>query len=201
MEPSYSTSYTLLERAKNQNDNQAWDQLIANYRKYIYVVIRSMNVNSSDTDDILQQVLIELWKYLPKYENTSGESKFRFWLAKITRNQVISFIRREKAHLNKCDSAKREIQGHYLSSIETPEIERIITQEWQLFLSNSAMEKVEVHFSATALKAFDLFRKGQNPTEIAEQLDVKTDSVYKYISRIKLKLIQEIEHLQKELDF
>ena len=201
MEPTYSTSYTLLERAKNQNDNQAWDQLIANYRKYIYVVIRSMNVNSSDADDILQQVLIELWKYLPKYENTDKKSKFRYWLAKITRNQVISFIRREQSHLKKCDHAKREAQDLYLASIEPPEIERIITQEWQVFLTNSAMEKVEVHFSATALKAFELFRNGQTPNEIAELLEVKPDSVYKYISRIKLKLIQEIEHLKKELDF
>ncbi|MFC4990790.1 hypothetical protein [Rubritalea tangerina] len=42
MQPTYSTSYTLLERAKDQNDCQAWEELINNYRKYIYVVIRSM---------------------------------------------------------------------------------------------------------------------------------------------------------------
>lgn len=199
MEPTYSTSYTLLERARNQNDSRAWEELIANYRKYIYVVIRSMHVNSSDTDDILQQVLVELWKYLPRYERKDEKTKFRVWLAKITRNQVISFVRKQKSHLKKCEGAKHELD--YLDSIETPEIERIIAQEWELFLTNAAMEKVETHFSAPALKAFRLFSQGQSPKDIAAEIKVKQDSVYKYISRIKLKLIQEIQNLKKELDF
>jgi len=37
--------------------------------------------------------------------------------------------------------------------------------------------------------------------EISEQLEVKADSVYKYISRIKLKLVEEIKRLKEELDF
>ncbi|MFD2158348.1 RNA polymerase sigma factor [Rubritalea tangerina] len=199
MQPTYSTSYTLLERAKDQNDCQAWEELINNYRKYIYVVIRSMNVNHSDSDDILQQVLVELWKYLPKYERKDEKIKFRVWLAKITRNQVISFVRKQKSHLKKCEGAKHELE--YLDSIETPEIDRIIDQEWKLFLTNAAMEKVETHFSAPALEAFRLFRQGQSPIEIASKIGVKPDSVYKYISRIKLKLFQEIQDLKKELDF
>ena len=200
MSSLYSTRYTLLKRAKDQSDSQAWDELIAFYRKYIYVIIRSMNIKASDAEDVQQLVLVELWKYLPKYEYDSEKSKFRFWVAKVTRNQVLTFIRKRQAHAKKMDRAQNEAQVSYIASIKAPEIETMITKEWELFISNSAMQNIQSHFSETAIEAFKLFSKGMKVNEISEQLDVKADSIYKYISRIKLRLIEEIQHLQKQLD-
>ena len=198
MKSHYSTRYTLLERAKNQSDSQAWEELIGFYHKYIYVIIRSMNINRSDTQDVCQLVLLELWKYLPQYEY--GKGKFRFWIAKVTRNQVISFIRRQQAHAKKLDKVQAESLNDYLNSITHPEVEDLATREWQVFISNAAMSNIEGSFSPQALTAFKLFSQGLNHREIAVQLEVKTDSVYKYISRIKLRLIEEIKYLRKELD-
>ena len=199
MNPTYSTRYTLLERAKNQSDAQAWEELIGIYRKYIYVIIRSMNVNTTDTEDVLQLVVMELWKYLPKYEYNKEGAKFRYWVAKVTRNQVISFIRRQQAHLKKMDHVQAESLISYLETITQPEVEELATREWQLFISNAAMQNIQSNFSSQAIQAFKLFSEGLKPDEIAQRIDVKTDSVYKYISRIKLRLIEEIQLLQKEL--
>jgi len=201
MNPGYSTRYTLLERAKNQSDSEAWEELIGFYRKYIYVIIRSMQVNATDCDDVLQLVLIELWKYLPEYQYDKEKSKFRFWVAKVTRNQVISYIRRQQSHAKKLDKAQAEATLSYLDSIKTPEIEEIVTREWKLFISNSAMQNIERHFSSQAIESFRLYSKGLKVNDIALKVDVKPDSVYKYISRIKLKLIEEINSLKNELDF
>ena len=201
MSSLYSTRYTLLKRAQDQSDSQAWDELIAFYRKYIYVIIRSMNINASDAEDVQQLVLVELWKYLPKYEYDSEISKFRFWVAKVTRNQVLTFIRKQQAHAKKMDLAQNEAQVSYLASIKAPEIETMITKEWELFISNSAMQNIQSHFSEAAIQAFKLFSAGMSVNDISEKLDVKADSIYKYISRIKLRLIEEIQHLQKQLDF
>jgi RNA polymerase sigma factor (sigma-70 family) len=201
MNPTYSTRYTLLERAKQQSDSDAWEQLIGFYRKYIYVIIRSMGVSESDTEDVLQQVLIELWKYLPEYTYDPQKAKFRSWVARVTRNQVISFVRRQKSHMAKLDQAQSEVQENYLSSINTPEIEVIVTQEWELFISNTAMQNVSRHFSDKAIEAFMLFSQGMKVNQISKEISVKADSIYKYISRIKLKLVEEIQSLQKELDF
>ena len=198
MQPNYSTRYTLLDRAKNQSDSQAWEELIGFYRKYIYVIIRSMNVRPSDTEDVQQLVLMKLWQYLPDYEY--GTSKFRYWVAKVTRNQVITFIRRQKAHLKKLDKVQAESLNSYLETISRPEVEELATREWQLFISNAAMNNIKNHFSSQAIEAFELFSQGMKPKEIAEQLDIKADSIYKYVNRIKLRLIEEIQHLQKELD-
>ena len=110
-------------------------------------------------------------------------------------------MRRLKSYATKLDRAQAEVQENYLSSINTPEIEQIVTREWELFISNSAMQNVSRHFSDKAIEAFKLFSQGVSVTDISSRLDVKADSIYKYISRIKLKLIEEIQTLQKELDF
>ncbi|MCM8531735.1 MAG: sigma-70 family RNA polymerase sigma factor [Lentisphaeraceae bacterium] len=201
MNPTYSTRYTLLERAKSQSDSAAWEELIGFYRRYIYVIIRSMGVNNSDTEDVLQQVLIELWKYLPDYEYDPEKSKFRSWVSVVTRNQVISFVRRSQSHLKKLDKAQQQVQESYLSTIKTPEVDEIFQKEWELFLSNTAFENIAKHFSPKALEAFQLFAGGVKVNEISNKLDVKADSIYKYISRIKVKLVEEVQSLKQELDF
>jgi len=66
---------------------------------------------------------------------------------------------------------------------------------------NRAMDNIRPHFSEKALEAFSLSRKGMTVLQISDQIGVSQDSVYKYISRIKLKLIEEIKHLKRELDF
>ena len=99
------------------------------------------------------------------------------------------------------DKAQQQLQETYLDSVNTPEIDQIVSKEWELFLSNTALENVSKHFSPNALTAFEMFAKGMKVNEISEKLAVKADSIYKYISRIKVKLVEEIQSLQRELDF
>ena len=96
MKETYSTSYTLLNKACNEADSHAWDQLIGFYRQYIYVIIRSLNIPPSDAEDVQQQILIQLWKYLPTFDKNREGTKFRYWLSRVARNQAISFIRKKK---------------------------------------------------------------------------------------------------------
>lgn len=201
MSETYSTRYTLLQRAKSQSDSNAWEELIGQYRRYIYVIIRSMNVNDSDTEDVLQLILVQLWKYLPKYEYDPEKAKFRSWVATVTRTQVINFIKKQQTHSNKLNKAEPSLKDDYLDSIKHSEIDKIAQQEWETFIATTAIQNISPKFSSRAVEAFELYSKGMKVEQIAKELDVKVDSVYKYISRVKVKLIEEIQVLKKDLDF
>ncbi|WDE95360.1 sigma-70 family RNA polymerase sigma factor [Lentisphaera profundi] len=200
MKDDYSTSYTLLNRACSSNDSIAWDELIGLYKQYIYVIIRSMNISQADADDVQQQVLLQLWKYLPSFDKNREGTKFRYWLSRVTRNQAINFLRKQKSYESKLDKAKNHEEQGGLDDI-SPDLEERERKEWELFISNKAMDNIREHFSEKALSAFALTRKGLKPNEISSQIGVSADSVYKYVSRIKLKLIEEIKYLRAELDF
>jgi RNA polymerase sigma-70 factor (ECF subfamily) len=201
MDDLYRTRNTLIQRAKDQNDSHAWEELESTYRQYIYVIIRSMNVPISHAEDVTQNVFIEVWKYLPKYEPKKQKTKFRHWVAQITRNQAMTFFRQRTSHQNKVGHLKIEMAFNPEAGIVQSEIDDKIEQEWEVFISNKAMENIRSNFSAIAIEAFHLFLEGKEVKEIAKHCDAKPDSIYKFISRIKLKLTKEIKVLQESYDF
>jgi len=197
----YGTSYTLLQQAQEGKNQQALEKLLNVYHNYIYVVIRNMGVVEQEAEEILQNVSVEIWKYLPDYVYTPGKSKFRSWIAKIARNQALMFLRSKSVHTRN----QKAIKGHfeYIEGAKSSpsEIDHIIEQQWQEFLLNLAIDGISKSFTPNALEAFRRFSSGQSVAKISAELGVSTDSVYKYISRIKKKLIDEMKARKRELDF
>lgn len=200
MPPTYRTRHTLLDRIKNPNDADAWQEFIDFYKAYIYVIIRSMNIKPDDAEDILQQICLKLWKNLPTHQHDPKQARFRAWVSTISKNTVISFIRAQETRAQKLDQLKQKEELDYLKSIKIPEIDQIAQKEWESFLTNTALSNLEEHFTPNAIQAFQKHLQGQEPADIAKQLSVSRDSVYKYISRVKLRFIEEIHTLKQELD-
>lgn len=201
MNEPYITRQTLLQRAKDQDDSKAWEELIDFYKNYIYVIIRSMGIHHHDSEDILQKVSLRMWKGLPKYQYTPGKAKFRGWVSTVTKNAVLAFIDKRKKHAEKLERAEKENTLTYLDSIRLPEIELIAEKEWQIFITTLALENISSHFSEAAIEAFKLYTKGLKVREISQELDIKEDSIYKYITRIKKRFINEIKRLKDESEF
>ncbi|MDD7983514.1 sigma-70 family RNA polymerase sigma factor [Lentisphaera marina] len=200
MTKNYNTRITLLQRAMNQDDEQAWREFIDVYKNYIYVIIRKMQVAESAREDLLQQVLVKLWQKLPSFEYDKNRAKFRTWIGSVTRNTVVEHIRKQVSMDKKHESAANEKALSYLNSITQPEIEQMAEHEWRLYLTNLAMAKVKVFFSGKALQAFNMSIEGVDNEEIAEQLDLTIGSVYLLKSRVKKRLRDEIKHLRDELE-
>jgi len=198
-EDQYQTRATLIQRVQNQQDEQSWEEFVRVYRRYIYAIIRSMNISEHDTEDILQQVLINLWNSLPKMDYDKI-NRFRSWLSTVTKNCVTDFIRKRMRDANRLEKASKDDTLTYLKAIRLPEIDDIAEREWEIHLTNLALENIESLFSGKAVEAFRLTLQGKCVEEIAEELDLKENSVYRLKNRVKERLIQEIRHLRTELE-
>lgn len=75
--------------------NKAFSQLITQYKERLYWHIRHILKSHDDTDDVLQNVFIKVFKNIHKFK---GESQLYSWLYRIATNEAIT-------HLNK--NAKR----------------------------------------------------------------------------------------------
>jgi RNA polymerase sigma factor (sigma-70 family) len=195
----YQTRATLIQRVQNQQDEQSWEEFVRVYRRYIYAIIRSMNISEHDTEDILQQVLINLWNSLPKMDYDKI-NRFRSWLSTVTKNCVTDFIRKRMRDANRLEKASKDDTLTYLKAIRLPEIEDIAEREWEIHLTNLALENIESLFSGKAVETFRLTLEGKSVEEIAAELDLKENSVYRLKNRVKERLIQEIRHLRSELE-
>lgn len=196
MNSSYMTRVTLLEKVRDLKDDQAWSEFLNLYRDYIYAVIRSMNIAPHDADDIMQQVSLRLFKSLERYEYDPSRGKFRNWIAVVAKNEVIQFIRKRKQELKVFDPSRELNELDYLDQICLSEIDLIAKEEWDVFTANLALDKVKTQFSESVFSIFLRHLDGESPTEIAEESDMKRQTVYKYISRVKLCFIEELNTIK-----
>ena len=78
MNDSFHTRQTLLKRVKLAQDEDSWSEFTHYYEKFIYLICRRMDLNHHDSEEVVQLVLIKLWKKLPEME--SDFKRFRAWL-------------------------------------------------------------------------------------------------------------------------
>lgn len=197
-EQIYNTRKTLINRIRDVDDNESWEEFAAIYRRYIYAVVRRMNVSQEDTNDILQQVLIKLWEKLPSYSAKEGQ-RFRSWLNVITKNCVIDFIRSQTARVRRHEAAGKDEALTYLQTIRVPEIEEIALREWEVFITNKALENIQTHFTGKAMTVFQMKMKGVTVEDIAQQCGIKPKTVYELNARVVERLTAEVKNLKEYL--
>ena len=194
--PNYpKTSYTLIHRACDTGDVQAWDQLLENYGRFIRYILRELRVPENDLPDVTQQVLIGLTRSLKNYDR--ARSSFRHWLGAVIRNTAISYFRQLRSR----PSSDCRLDDELQHELEQPaEIGAWIEKEWTTYLANQAMGRVRKVFKGQAIDAFEMGLDGHSAAEIAEATGLTVSSVYTLRKRVKQRLLLEVRSLTEELE-
>lgn len=199
MNEQYNTRQTLIQRIKETPDEQSWEEFLRIYRPYIYAIIRNMNVSPDDVDDLVQQVCIKLWKNISGME-LKASHRFRSWLSSVTINCVKDYFRKSARDAARVEKAAGDDSLAHLRTVDLPEIERIARREWEIHLTNLAMENIEQFFSTSTIKVFLYSLEGLSAKQIAAKMNLSENTVYYQKNRCKRRLIQEIAHLREELE-
>ena len=195
----YLTRKTLILRAQDPSDHQAWEDFTGYYTSFIYMVLRRISYNREDHEDLTQEILLKLWGKLQKYE--PQKYKFRTWLSTVIRNTVINFIDKKTRRQNReKKSADNEVLNGHLGQDETA-LSTIIDEEWEIFAINLAMERIRPHFSDKALEVFNMLLDNVSIDEISHVTALKENNICKIKSRLKERLHREVKLIKKELTF
>lgn len=80
---------------------KGFNLLMDTFQKQLYWQIKELTQNHEDTNDVLQNVMVKIWKYV---EGFNRKSKLSTWLYRIARNESITFLnkknKRNIANLN-----------------------------------------------------------------------------------------------------
>ena len=71
----------------------AFNAIVDFYSERLYWHIRRLLCSHEDTDDLLQEVFIKVWRALPAFR---GESQLYTWLYRIATNEALNFLRKKK---------------------------------------------------------------------------------------------------------
>lgn len=198
----WKTRQTLLEKIRDQHNETAWEDFVHYYQKYIYNIVRQMNLTHHDAEEITQKVIMKSWKKLPQFQYHPGKGRFRGWLCRVTGNEVKDFIRIRKKFLLEADSIQNdddEKNVSYLEQICLPEIETIAEKEWKNYVSKIAWKNIEPGLEEKQRKVFLMSVENVPPAEIASETGIAESSVYVYKKRVQDKLREEIVRLNREL--
>ena len=82
-----------LVKACQSGDTKAFEILVTRHRGKVYGMVQNMIKNEADAWDLSQEVLLKVWKAIPRFE---ARAKFSTWLYRITHNVVYDWLRKRK---------------------------------------------------------------------------------------------------------
>ncbi len=180
------TSLTLMMRVqKDPADPLAWDEFVHKYQPMIRDWCLKWGSQSSDADDVAQQVLLKLMSAVKTYRCDSTTS-FRGWLKTVTHNAWIDFVRRPRAN-----QAPDWLSSIADSSDALEDLERQMEQAFERELLELAMKRVEPRVKASTWEAFRLTTvENLSGAEAAARLGQPVSSVFVAKHRV-MKLLEE----------
>ena len=184
------TSLSLLARVREPADAEAWNRLAELYTPLLRRWLLSYQVQDSDADDLIQEVLETVFRDVGKFEHANGEGAFRGWLRQILVHRLRNLWRGRKY--------RPEVGGtpilDRLNELEdeTSQLSRVWNQEHDRQVIARLMELIRPRFQAKTWEAFhrQMFA-GQKAEQVAESLAMSIGSVYVARSRVLSALRRE----------
>jgi len=83
-----------LVHASQNGDVAAFEQLVKRYDDKLFRIARSVTHNREDSQDAVQETFLKAYQHLAEFR---GDSQFSTWLIRITLNQSLMKLRRQRA--------------------------------------------------------------------------------------------------------
>ena len=91
---SYLEDQELIEKlAGADTRNFAFNQLVRKYQERVYWLVRKMVFDHDDTDDVVQEIFIKVWKNLHRFRK---DSQLYTWIYRIATNECLNFLKKKK---------------------------------------------------------------------------------------------------------
>lgn len=103
----------LLRLQDTDKRNDAFRELVNTYKERLYWHIRNIAKDHNDTDDILQNTYIKIFKNIDKF---NGESKLYTWMYRIATNETITFL---NLKAKKLQLSSEDLQEQLIENLES----------------------------------------------------------------------------------
>lgn len=188
------TSLSLLRRIQYSEESECWNELAALYSPLIRLWLRRYQVQESDADDLLQEVLLALSEQLGQFDHAGRKGSFRCWLRTILLNRLRRFWQ-SRARLAQ-EQAGSNLR--LLEELDDPasDASQLWNRQHDQYVLKQLLSAAEAHFESKTWQAFcRVTLEGKPTAEVASDLGVSVNAVCLAKSRVIRRLRQESEGL------
>jgi RNA polymerase sigma-70 factor (ECF subfamily) len=156
------------------------DALIMTYQKPLYWHIRKLVINHDDSNDVLQEVFLRVWRNIDRF---NGESKLFTWLYRIATNEAIRFLEKKQRlqvfRIIRQEMLEKELETGQLISVD----------EIQLTLQKAVIQLTERQRLVFNMRYFDEL----DYADIAEILKTTVNNVKVLYHNAKSSIEEQIK--------
>ncbi len=155
-----------------KGDKKALEVLIARYLKPVYGFIYTLTGETSEAEDLTQEVFIKMWKHLKSFK---PDHNFKTWLFTIAKNTAIDYLRKKKAiPFSQFENEEGENLLMETLADNSPLPDKIFEQADLANLLNTAIDKLPARYKQIL---FLYFNEHFTFQEIAEIMNESINTV------------------------
>lgn len=168
----------------NEKDKRHYFQhVIEQHKGILYKVARAYCPNEDDRQDLIQEMMIQVWQSMHRYND---QFKISTWLYRISLNVAISFYRKSTTRANKYTMLNEQ-------AVQIPSEDKA-PDEGQLNLLEQFISELKEIDKATMI----LYLEDKSHAEIAEILGMSVSNVGTKVGRIKDRLKTQFSQLKSQ---
>ena len=195
-----STSSSLLARVKAR-DADAWRRLVRLYSPMVFEWCRRRRLHSEDAADVLQEVFVAVFRHIGEFRKDRPGDTFRGWLWTITDNKLHDHFRRRGAQpdaIGGTDAQQRFAELPAAVSGDSSASAQASTSAARGFsemgpVLRRALDQIRAEFEDRTWLAFwQSTVDGRTPADVAADLGLTVNAVYKAKSRVLRRLREEL---------
>ena len=163
-----------------------WADFVERYAPRLLMWGRRKNLGHQACEDVSQEVLLRLHKYMHAYDR---QKSFRGWLYKLTDNAAKDYIKTQK------NADKPLPEGFEDSAIGPGGIAEYVANQ---DIVTVAQERAKMQVSEKEWAAYELHDIKHRPyKEIAERLEISEATAMNYVSKVRNVLVGELKRLDE----
>ena len=162
-----------LVRGCREGDQEAWNELVERYSRYVYAIaVRGFRLSEDDAEDVFQDVFTRIYTRL---DSLRDDSALRPWIAQLTRRRCLDAI-----------AARREVTADELAeegSTDLSDVEEAFeVREALATLSGNCQDILDRFFA-----------RDQSYKTIADELEIPSGTIASRIARCLGRLREQLE--------
>jgi len=180
----HDTSLSLLARLQESPDSNSWQRLVELYAPLLHSWLRRYDVQPSDADDLVQEVLLTVSTELPSFDHSGRPGAFRSWLRITLVNRLRNFWRARGRRPQARGGSYMELR---LAELEDPAgaMSQMWNHQHDRHVARRLLAQVEPHFSPSTWRAFcRVALEGAPADAVAKELAISLNAVFIAKSRV-----------------
>ncbi len=158
---------------KQERQKKIFEDAIEQHKGILFKVARVYCPNENDRQDLIQEMMIQIWQSVHKYND---QYKISTWLYRISLNVAISFYRKSSTRVKK------------YTELNEQTVEALVEDKSDNEIHLNLLEQFISELKEIDKALMILYLEDKSHTEIAEILGISVSNVGTKIGRIKDKL-------------